>query len=119
MKWSKPTAIQIGGIKYRIRYVKSPSKYLGDREAGAIDQHSMTIFIDKNAAPQMQLLTLVHEIMHGIAFICYNDKSHNFRENFAIQTSELIVQALQSCKLLPTVSNGSHLPHRDKPKCKK
>lgn len=119
MKWIKPKRIQIGGIKYKVKYVASDGKYLGEREAGAIDQHSMTIYIDKDAAPAMQLLTLVHEVMHGIAFICYNDKTHNFRENFAIQVSELVVQAMQSCKLLPILSGEKPRQPRGKQKGRK
>jgi len=118
-KFKKPTSCKIGSLKYKIRYVRATEKGpLLPREAGCIDQHSLRIYIDKEASPQMQLLTLLHEFLHGVAFILYPNKSQDFREHLATAGSELFLQALQSSGLLPTLSGDLSRPLHDKPKDK-
>lgn len=103
MKFKKPKKCQIGSLTYKIKFVKAgKSKYLTNRESGAIDQHNLMIYIDKDAPPQMQLLSLIHEFMHGIAFVMYPNKSSAFREHLATSGAELFLQCLQSSGLLPT-----------------
>ena|SRR3972149_5681396 len=99
--WKKPAKCQIGSLTYKIKYVEAgKSKYLDAKEAGAIDQHTTTIYIDKNAPRQLQLLTLLHEFMHGVGFVLFPNRGQNFREHLATAGSELLLQALQSSGLL-------------------
>lgn len=103
MRWKKPTQCKIGSSTYKIKYVEAGrNKYLSGREIGAIDQYHLTIYIDKNAPPQIQLLTLFHEFFHGLGFVMFPNKSNAFREHLATAGSEILLQALQSSNLLPS-----------------
>ena len=101
MKFKKPTKVQIGSLTYKIKYIKAgASKWLAKRETGAIDQHNMTIYIDSDSPEQIQMLSLMHEILHGMAFIICPTASNKFREHLATAGAELLLQALQSSGLL-------------------
>ena len=99
----KAKTVTIGSLTYKIVYAKPGScKEFEEQDAGAMSQHDLTIWIDKDASEQIQLLTLMHEILHAVAFITYPTKDPNFREHFATSVSDLLIQALQSAKLLST-----------------
>jgi hypothetical protein len=97
----RPRTVEIGGLKYKIKYVKPGScKELRKEDTGAILQDKQKIWIDKDANDSVQLLTLIHEFLHGIAFQVYPTKSIEFREHFACAVADGLLQALQSAKLL-------------------
>lgn len=111
-KWKKPKKVKIGSLTYKIHFV-TPGKgrELKEREAGCLSQDKQLIEIDKNSSDQMILLILMHEILHGIGDAMVPNKSPFAKETFTCIVAELLLQALQSSKLLPTLS--SDLPHRN------
>jgi len=97
----RPKSVEIGGLTYKIKYVRPGScRELRKQDTGSILQDKQTIWIDKNASDSVQLLTLLHEFLHGIAFQLYATKSLDFREHFACSVSDALLQALQSSGLL-------------------
>jgi hypothetical protein len=62
-----PNEVVIGPYRYRIAFVP---KLLSDNEvrlAGQIEYSTCTISISPEAVEQKQIVTLFHEILHGIA----------------------------------------------------
>jgi len=98
-----PTECQIGGIKYDIRYVKSKGKgkgkIIGD-DAGAINQSEALIEICADLKPQVALVVLVHEMLHGVGDCMLPERSPFAKEGFTSIVSELLVQALRTSGLI-------------------
>jgi hypothetical protein len=65
-----PTTVRIGCIEYSINLVAQP-ELDGEPKLGTIDYRKLEIEIDEEMHPDVQIVTLWHEILHGI------DDQHN------------------------------------------
>jgi hypothetical protein len=111
IKWKKPTSVKIGALTYKIRYVvPGKGKELLENENGCINQNRHLIEIDKNLSDQMTLMVLIHELFHGVGDAMSPNHSPFGKENFVCTVTELMIQAMQSAKLIPILSND--LPRR-------
>lgn len=72
MKFKIPPSISIGGVEYEIIYTKDPPLFDKENDianVGQIDLLKSVIRIWEGLSDEMQLLTLVHEIQHGVEFV--------------------------------------------------
>jgi hypothetical protein len=109
MKW--PKSVEIGGLKYRIKYVTPGKihpidgyKMLEKEESGAITQATREIFIDKTLDPEVRLLVLFHEVFHGLGDVFRPNGPPFNREEFTNVVSNIVMQALKSMGMLPKLS---------------
>lgn len=80
----KPKHVNICGIPHVITYEEDKFQ-IDDVKFGYIDYQNAKIYINSNAAEEIQVETLCHEIIHGILF-------HIGRQEMS--DDEILVQAL-------------------------
>lgn len=98
----RPRTVDIGGLQYKIKYVKPGSDpLLGEEEFGSVTPYKRIISIDKNLDDDVCLLTLLHEFLHVIGDTIESNKSPFCKEGFTCTVAHLLFQALQSSGLLP------------------
>lgn len=100
--FKRPRSCQIGGLTYKIRYV-TPGKgrLLEDGELGTVSQADHLIELDNSMSKQMTRLVLIHEFCHAIGDCIQANKNPFLKESFTSTVAELLLQALQSSRLLP------------------
>jgi len=99
--FKKPRSCQIGALKFKIRYLlPGKGELLEEGELGAVSQTEHLIEIDKSISAQMTRLVLIHEMLHAIGDCIQPNKNPFNKESFTSTVAELLVQALQSAKLL-------------------
>lgn len=72
MKFKLPPSISIGGVEYDITYTKEPPLF--DKEAdianvAQIDFINSEIRIWEELSDEMQLISFIHEVVHGVDFV--------------------------------------------------
>jgi Zn-dependent peptidase ImmA (M78 family) len=80
-----PSQVKISGIDYDIQIAEHKTVNDGDILMGEISYHKATIYINEQQNDQLQVATLLHEIVHGILYHMGHEMNDNekFVEGFA------------------------------------
>lgn len=112
MKDWRPKRCEIGGLIFKIKYIQPGTHpLLKENECGAVDKLNQRILIDKTLNRQFTLLVLIHEILHAIGDAMQSNRNPFVNEGFTSVVSEMLLQALQTSKLLNVKISKSHPNH--------
>ena len=62
----KFTMVDVNGLDYKVKLTTQNNSELGDGCRGKIWYEKLKIFLDKNSAPKVRLLTFYHELAHAM-----------------------------------------------------
>jgi Zn-dependent peptidase ImmA (M78 family) len=85
--------IKIGAVSYKVLFVENPTKRDGGAIDGQIDHGWAEILIKKNMDKQIQVQTILHEILHAIE--AQSGRPHELKEPMVDALAFGIYQALR------------------------